>query len=73
MRGKHVKIELNPTERGELVKFSKTRKRSVKLVNRAKISKGKAHKKYEVGVKVSVGASDSYAPHMILLRVTAQC
>ena len=37
MRGKHVKIELSPAERGELEKFSKTGKRSVKLVNRAKI------------------------------------
>ena len=37
MRGKHVKIELSEAERSELEKFTKTGKRSVKLVNRAKI------------------------------------
>ena len=37
MRGKHIKIELNSNARGELEKFAKTGKRSVKLVNRAKI------------------------------------
>ena len=37
MRGKHVKIELDEVVRGELEKFSQTGKRSVKLVNRAKI------------------------------------
>jgi len=37
MRGKHIKIELDERDRGELEKFSKTGKRSVKLVNRAKI------------------------------------
>jgi len=36
MRGKHVKIELSGDERNELEKFSKTGKRSVKLVNRAR-------------------------------------
>ena len=37
MRGKHVKIELDEISRSELEKFAKTGKRSVKLVNRAKI------------------------------------
>jgi len=37
MRGKHVKIELSLEERSELEKYTKTGKRSVKLVNRAKI------------------------------------
>ena len=37
MRGKHVKIELNEIVRSELEKFAKTGKRSVMLVNRAKI------------------------------------
>ena len=37
MRGKHIKIELNPTTRSKLEKFTKTGKRSVHLVNRAKI------------------------------------
>ena len=37
MRGKHVKIELSETERTELDKFIKTGKRSVKLVNRARV------------------------------------
>jgi len=37
MRGKHIKIELDSIARGELEKFVKTGKRSVKLVNRAKI------------------------------------
>jgi predicted XRE-type DNA-binding protein len=37
MRGKHIKIELNEAERNELEKFIKTGKRSVRLVNRAKI------------------------------------
>jgi len=37
MRGKHSKIELNTDERDELKKFTKTGKRSVRLVNRAKI------------------------------------
>ena len=37
MRGKHVRINLDDMDRGELVKFTKTGKRSVKLVNRAKI------------------------------------
>jgi len=37
MRGKHVKIELDDKTRGELEKFTKTGKRSVRLVNRAKI------------------------------------
>ena len=37
MRGKHVKIELDEMSRSELEKFAKTGKRSVKLVNRAKI------------------------------------
>jgi len=37
MRGKHVKIELSEAERLELEKYTKTGKRSVKLVNRAKI------------------------------------
>jgi len=36
MRGKHIKVELNLNERNELEKFTKTGKRSVKLVNRAK-------------------------------------
>ena len=37
MRGKHIKIELNAITRNELEKFTKTGKRSVRLVNRAKI------------------------------------
>ena len=37
MRGKHVKIELNLTDRKELEKFTKTGTHSVRLVNRAKI------------------------------------
>jgi len=37
MRGKHIKIELDETTRSELEKYTKTGKRSVKLVNRAKI------------------------------------
>jgi predicted XRE-type DNA-binding protein len=37
MRGKHTKIELSADERSELERFSKTGKRSVRLVNRAKI------------------------------------
>ena len=37
MRGKHVKIELCAITRSELEKFTKTGKRSVRLVNRAKI------------------------------------
>ena len=37
MRGKHVRIELSGTARSELEKFTKTGKRSVRLVNRAKI------------------------------------
>ena len=37
MRGKHVKIELSAEMRSELEKFAGTGKRSVKLVNRAKI------------------------------------
>ena len=37
MRGKHIKIELEENARCELEKFVKTGKRSVKLVNRAKI------------------------------------
>jgi hypothetical protein len=37
MRGKHVKIELNEEARSELEKFTRTGKRSVKLVKRAKI------------------------------------
>jgi len=37
MRGKHIKIELSMEERGELKKFTKTGKRSIRLVNRAKI------------------------------------
>ena len=37
MRGKHIKIELSAEGRNELEKFTKTGKRSVKLVNRAKI------------------------------------
>lgn len=37
MRGKHIKIELDESARCELEKFVKTGKRSVKLVNRAKI------------------------------------
>jgi len=37
MRGKHIKIELSKVERNELEKFAKTGKRSVKLVNRARI------------------------------------
>ena len=37
MRGKHIRIELNGATRSELDKYTKTGKRSVKLVNRAKI------------------------------------
>jgi len=37
MRGKHIKVELDAITRGELEKFTKTGKRSVRLVNRAKI------------------------------------
>jgi len=37
MRGKHIKIELDRNARCELEAFVKTGKRSVKLVNRAKI------------------------------------
>jgi transcriptional regulator with XRE-family HTH domain len=37
MRGKHVRIELDGTTRSELEKYTKTGKRSVKLVSRAKI------------------------------------
>ena len=37
MRGKHVKIELDGISRNELEKFAKTGKRSVKLVNRARV------------------------------------
>jgi len=37
MRGKHIKIELNMEARAELEKFTRTGKRSVRLVNRAKI------------------------------------
>jgi hypothetical protein len=37
MRGKHIKIELNGMARSELENFTKTGKRSVKLLNRAKI------------------------------------
>jgi predicted XRE-type DNA-binding protein len=37
MRGRHVKIELSETERSEFYKFIKTGKRSVKLVNRARV------------------------------------
>ena len=37
MRGKHVKIVLDATDRGALEKFTKTGTHSVKLVNRAKI------------------------------------
>ena len=37
MRGKHVRIELSGTERSELEKFTNTGRRSVSLVNRAKI------------------------------------
>ena len=37
MRGKHVKIELSGVERNGLEKFTKTGKRSVKLVNRARV------------------------------------
>jgi len=37
MRGKHVKIELSETERSEFVKFTRKGKRSVKLVNRARV------------------------------------
>ena len=37
MRRKHIKIELDEISRSELNKFAKTGKRSVKLVNRAKI------------------------------------
>ena len=37
MRGKQIKIELSAEARSELEKFARTGKRSVKLVNRAKI------------------------------------
>jgi transposase len=37
MRGKHVRIELDSEARRELEKFSTTGRRSVRLVNRAKI------------------------------------
>jgi pyrroloquinoline quinone (PQQ) biosynthesis protein C len=37
MKGKHVKIGLDTILRSELEKFSKTGKRRVRLVNRAKI------------------------------------
>jgi predicted regulator of amino acid metabolism with ACT domain len=37
MRGKHIKIELGEEARNELEKFTRTGKRSVKLLNRAKI------------------------------------
>jgi len=37
MRGKHIKIELSEVERSELEKFTRTGKRSVKLVNRARV------------------------------------
>ena len=37
MSGRHVKIELSETERSEFYKFIKTGKRSVKLVNRARV------------------------------------
>ena len=37
MRGKHIEIELSEVERSELEKFARTGKRSVKLVNRARI------------------------------------
>ena len=37
MRGKHIKIELSAGARSKLEKFARTGKRSVKLVNRAKI------------------------------------
>jgi hypothetical protein len=37
MRGKHIKIELDGIGRSELERFAKTGKRSVRLVNRAKI------------------------------------
>ena len=37
MRGKHIKIELSAVTRNELEKFTKTGKRSIRLVNRAKI------------------------------------
>jgi len=37
MRGKHIKIKLDKIARSELEKFAKTGKRSVMLVNRAKI------------------------------------
>lgn len=37
MRGKQIIIELNEVERSELEKFTKTGKRSVKLVRRARI------------------------------------
>jgi len=37
MRGKHITVELSEKESGELEKFAKTGKHSVKLVNRAKI------------------------------------
>jgi predicted XRE-type DNA-binding protein len=37
MRGKHTKLELSTEERSVLERFSKTGKRSVRLVNRAKV------------------------------------
>jgi len=37
MRGKHIKIELSESEQSELERFSKTGKRSVKLIKRARI------------------------------------
>ena len=37
MRGKHVKIELSERERRELDRFTRTGKRSVKLVKRARV------------------------------------
>ena len=37
MRGKHVKIELDVSSREELCRYIKTGKRSVMLVNRAKV------------------------------------
>jgi hypothetical protein len=37
MRGKHIKIELSEEMRSELEKFTRTGKRSVKLVKRARI------------------------------------
>jgi len=37
MRGKHIRIELSAEARNELENYTKTGKRSVKLVNRARI------------------------------------